>query len=81
VVALVERFAVSERRACRVTGQQRSTQRRTCRPMPAEEDKLRRRLRAIAREQPRWGWKTAHAILRREGWSINRKRTQRRTRR
>ena len=45
--------------------------------MPAEEDNLRRRLRTIAREHPRWGWKTAHAILRREGWSINRKRTQR----
>ncbi len=76
-MALCDRFGVSERRACRVTGQQRSTQRRPCRPMPAEEDKLRRRLRVIAREHPRWGWKTAHAILRREGWTINRKRTQR----
>ena len=27
------------------------------------------------REHPRWGWKTAHAILRREGWHVNRKRT------
>jgi transposase InsO family protein len=60
-----------------VTGQHRSTQRLACRPIPDEEDKLRRRLRDIAREHPRWGWKTAHAILRREGWSINRKRTQR----
>ncbi len=77
MVVLTQRFGVSERRACRVTGQYRSTQRLTCRPMPDEEDKLRRRLRAIAREHPRWGWKTAHAILRREGWTINRKRTQR----
>ena len=45
--------------------------------MPAEEDKLCCRLRAIAREHPRWGWKTAHAILRREGWGVNRNRTQR----
>ena len=67
VVALVDRFGVSERRACRVTGQHRSTQRLACRPTPDEEDKLRRRLRAIAREHPRWGWKTAHSILRREG--------------
>jgi len=77
VVALTQRFGVSERRACRVTGQQRSTQRLAARPMPEVEDKLRRRLREIARQHPRWGWKTAHSILRREGWSINRKRTQR----
>ena len=76
-MALTERFGVSERRACRVTGQWRSTQRLACRPIPDEEEKLRRRLRDIAREHPRWGWKTAHAILRRDGWSINRKRTQR----
>ena len=76
-MALTERFGVSERRACLVTGQWRSTQRLACRPMPDEEDKLRRRLRDIAREHPRWGWKTAHSILRREGWAINRKRTQR----
>jgi transposase InsO family protein len=77
VVVLTQRFGVSERRACRVTGQYRSTQRLARRPMPDEEDKLRRRLRAIARAHPRWGWKTAHSILRREGWVINRKRTQR----
>jgi putative transposase len=77
VVALTSRFGVSERRACAVTGQWRSTQRLVCRPIPDEEDKLRRRLRQIARDHPRWGWKTAHSILRREGWTINRKRTQR----
>ncbi len=77
MVVLTQRFGVSERRACRVTGQHRSTQRLVGRPRPAEEDKLRRRLRAIARAHPRWGWKTAHSILRREGWAINRKRTQR----
>lgn len=77
MLALCEHFGVSERRACRVVGQNRSTQRLACRPRPAEEDKLRRRLRAIARAHPRWGWKTAHSILRREGYSINRKRTQR----
>ena len=77
MVVLTQRFGVAERRACRVTGQHRSTQRLLARPRPAEEDKLRRRLRAIARAHPRWGWKTALSILRREGWAINRKRTQR----
>jgi transposase InsO family protein len=67
VVVLVDRFGVSQRRACRVVGQHRSTQRLTPRPRPAEEDKVRRRLRQIARKHPRWGWKTAHAILRRKG--------------
>jgi putative transposase len=77
VVVLVDRFGVSERRACRVVGQHRSTQRLGCRPRPGEEDKLRRRLREIARAHPRWGWKTAHSILRREGHTVNKKRTRR----
>ncbi len=77
VVVLCKRFGVSERRACRVVGQHRSTQRKPCRPRPMEEDKLRRRLRAVARAHPRWGWKMAHRLLLREGWRINRKRTRR----
>ena len=77
VVVLVERFGVSERRACRVIGQHRSTQRRPPRPRPEGEDKLRARLRQIARDHPRWGWKTAYSIVRREGWHVNRKRIQR----
>ncbi len=76
-VVLQERFGVSERRACRVVGQHRSTQRKACLPRPPEEAKLRRRLRDIARSHPRWGWKTAHRLLRREGWVVNRKRIQR----
>jgi putative transposase len=77
VVVLVERFGVSQRRACRVVGQHRSTQRLAHRPRPVEDDKVRRRLRAIARVHPRWGWKTAHVLLRREGHTINKKRTRR----
>lgn len=77
VCRLQECFGVSERRACRVAGQHRSTQRKpACPPRPADE-RLAGRLRDIAREHPRWGWKTAHQILLREGWSINRKRTRR----
>lgn len=72
-----ERFGVSQRRACLVVGQHRSTQRRPARPRCSQEAKLRRRLRQIAREHPRWGYKTAHGVLRREGWQVNRKRIQR----
>lgn len=76
-MALQEHFGVSERRACRVTGQHRSTQR--CRPrLPrSDEAKLRRRLRQIAKTHPRWGWRMAHQLLLRDGWTINKKRVQR----
>jgi len=77
VAALVERFGVSERRACRLLGQHRSTQRRCRRPMADVEAKLRRRLRQFARAHPRLGWKKAHDVLVREGWSLNKKRTRR----
>jgi len=77
VCALTERFGVSERRACTVVDQPRSTQRCHPRPPRPDEAKLRRRLRQIAKTHPRWGWKMAHEILRREGWTINKKRTQR----
>jgi putative transposase len=77
VAVLVEGFGVSERRACRVVGQHRSTQRRPRRARPELEEKLRSRLREIARDHPRWGWKTAFVIVRREGWAVNRKRVQR----
>jgi putative transposase len=77
VARLQQRFGVSQRRACRVAGQHRSTQRKPPPlPRPADE-RLACRLREIAGEHPRWGWKTAHQILLREGWTINRKRTRR----
>jgi putative transposase len=77
VCRLQARFGVSERRACRVACQHRSTQRKAP-PAPRPADaRLAGRLREIAGEHPRWGWKTAHQILLREGWTLNRKRTRR----
>jgi len=77
VVVLVARFGVSERRACRVVGQHRSTQRRAARPMPAADEKLRRWLREFARRHPRLGWRKAHDVVRREGWVVNHKKLRR----
>ncbi len=57
MVVLRERSGDSERRACAVASQHRSTQTKARRPRPAAEDNLRRRLRAIARRHPRWCWK------------------------
>ena len=74
---LAERFGVSERRACRVVGQHRSTQRAASAAPGSRTTSCARRLRAIARAHPRWGWQMAHAILRREGWTVNNKRIQR----
>jgi len=73
---LQDRLGLSERRACRIAGQHRSTQRRE--PVLAADDAvLRARLRELSRKRPRWGYRRAHADLLGEGWQINRKRVQR----
>jgi putative transposase len=73
---LQDRLGVSERRACRYVGQHRSTQRRE--PVIASDDAaLRGELRRISRKRPRWGYRRAHQLLLDQGWTINRKRTQR----
>ena len=76
VFMLEDRLGLSERRACQIAGQHRSTQRRE--PVVAEDDAaLRARLRELSRERPRWGYRRAHADLLAEGWLVNRKRVQR----
>lgn len=77
VERLQARFGVSQRRACAVVGQHRSTQRRPkARPDEAEQQ-LRQRLRDFARCHPRLGWRKAHAVAWREGLVTNPKRTRR----
>ena len=77
VVALEEEFGVSERRACVVIGQSRSTQRLSA-PSPSEnEEKLRAFLRDFAKRHPRWGWRRGHDALRDAGWRVNHKKVQR----
>jgi putative transposase len=73
---LRDRLGLSERRACRVAGQHRSTQRHQP-TLAADEVALRARLREMSAEKPRWGYRRAHARLLEEGWSVNRKRVQR----
>jgi putative transposase len=73
---LKDRLGVSERRACQIASQHRSTQRRE--PCIAQDDQaLRARLRKLSEDRPRWGYRRAHAQLREEGWTVNRKRVQR----
>jgi putative transposase len=73
---LMDRKGLSERRACQIVGQHRSTQRRELCVAPADAS-LRARLRRFSRDRPRWGYRRAHAQLREEGWAVNRKRVQR----
>jgi putative transposase len=74
---IVERFGLSERRACQITGQHRSTQRHQPRRDGARDDALRARLRKLSAEHPRWGYRLAWGRVRDEGWAVNRKKIQR----
>ena len=73
---LQQRFEVSERRACRVVGQPRSSQRYVS--MKAGKDAaVVERMVALSTENPRYGYRRVWALLRREGWEVNKKRVQR----
>ncbi len=74
---LVERLRLSERRACQISGQHRSSQRHRLRPGGEREDALRARLRKLSAEHPRWGYRLAWGTVREEGWAVNRKKIQR----
>ena len=70
---------VSERFACRVTGQHRTTQRhRPASETPADPDiALRTWLRDWAKVHPRWGFRRAYHCARGDGWNVNHKKVQR----
>jgi len=68
-------YGVSERRAGRALGIGNSSLRYRPRRPAAEE--LRRRLRELAAERPRYGYQRLWALLRREGWEVNHKRVYR----
>jgi putative transposase len=73
---LQDSFGVSERRACQVVGQARSTQRKSSAP-DEEEQRLRAWLRSFSVKHPRWGWRRAATCARKDGFLANRKRVQR----
>ena len=77
VVVLQDRFRASQRRACRLAGQNRTTQRRPAPVAEIEEQKLRQRIWELARRHVRWGRRLVYRRLRIEGWSVNHKRVQR----
>ena len=71
-----ETLAVSERRACRVLGQVRRTQRYTPR-MGDDEVLLTTNIVSLARHYGRYGYRRITAMLRADGWGVNHKRVER----
>ena len=71
-----ETLAVSERRACRVLGQVRRTQRYTLR-MGDDEVLLTTNIVSLARHYGRYGYRRITAMLRADGWPVNHKRVER----
>jgi putative transposase len=76
VTLVCNKLNVSERRACRVLAQPRSTQRRESKPLE-DESRLTREILDLACRFGRYGYRRVTAILRREGWRVNHKRVER----
>jgi putative transposase len=74
---LQETYGVSQRRACSVLGQARSTQRRRPRATGELQRQLEARVLELVATHPRYGYRRIWALLRREGWRVNRKRVHR----
>ena len=72
----IQMLDVSERRACRVVGQPRATQRYNKRPAD-DEDFLTKRIIELASLYRRYGYRRVTALLRNEGWIVNHKRAKR----
>ena len=67
---------MSERRACRVLGQYRSTQRKVPQT-PGDEVALTADMIELARQYGRYGYRRITKMLRTAGWSVNKKRVER----
>ena len=73
---MVEALGVSERRACRVIEQPRSTQRYEA-MLSGEEDRLTRDILVLACKYGRYGYRRVGEMLERAGWMVNHKRVER----
>ena len=76
MVYVQERFGLSQRRSCGILGIGRSSYRYQ-QKRNDEDDAIRQRLREIAQKRRRFGCPRIHWMLRREGYVINHKRTER----
>jgi putative transposase len=69
------RFQVSTVRACELARFSRAAFYRKSRAK--DQSALRSRIRELAHARPRFGYQRIHVLLRREGWSVNKKRVRR----
>lgn len=67
---------LSERRACLLVGISRASMRYQSNAKP-EDDVLQARIKALALERRRFGYRRIHRLLRREGFKVNHKRVYR----
>ena len=75
VSGIRQAYQLSERRACGLVGITRWSNRYRGRRDPQRE--LRQRLRELAGNRPRYGYRRLAVMLRREGWKVNTKRVYR----
>ena len=73
---VVAKHGVSERLACRVLGQHRSTQRKKP-TRPDDEAALTADITSLATQYGRYGYRRITAMLRQRGWRVNAKRVAR----
>ena len=71
-----QRLGASERHACHVLGQPRSTQRRV-KKVRVDESALRTDVIRLASRFGRYGYRQITNLLRIEGWEVNHKRVER----
>jgi putative transposase len=71
-----EKYALSERSACRIVGQPRGTQRYVPTPKP-DEDELTRNIVYVASEYGRYGYRQVKALLNDGGIEVGKDRVQR----
>jgi len=76
VSQVCHKICVSERRACRVIGQVRATQRHNLH-ISDEEEKLTAGIIKLATQYGRYGYRRIMALLQQEGWRVNHKRVER----
>ncbi len=68
-------YRLSERRACKLIGVERSSYRYE--PRPDRNAALREELLKLARQKPRYGYRRLHGLLERRGYEVNVKRVYR----
>ena len=76
MVVVRQQLGVSERRACIVLGQARSTQRRM-KKVKEDEEALREDMVKLACRFDRYGYRRVTGMLKAEGWEVNHKRVER----